>query len=238
MFLNTLNLTIAGVDMSFLKLPTGVENIVLSNAGTGKTKLGIFDSSKVKVLADLDTGIREAQGRYVLTDENTQGAASADNPVKSARLKKEMNRPYASTCWAPQMVMVDPKDRTKGYKPKVDPTTGQELVRVYIKCKGAKVDKILADMGGNPQLELQISATDLVPTLQAYRDALADMEKDSELGKYWHDNAVHNSFPPKERKDQASIDAMGHCMESDTWKKKADVVSASPYPTQAIKAKA
>ena len=240
MFLNASTSTKSELDMALIPLPKGVENVKFTRAGTGKKKQGKFDSAKEKVLADLDVGIREAQGRYMLTDENTQGAASSSNPVLSNRLvdkdknSRTMLRPYASTCWAPQMKMVESKDRTKGYEPRIDEKSGQELVRVYIKCKGAKVEELLSDMGGNPQTDLQILAGDLVATLESYRDALAEMTKENELGKYWHSVAVYNSFPPKQRASQDHINNMAHCLEVDRWVRVEDVKQESPYPSNAI----
>jgi len=223
--------------MVSLPLAEGVENVTLSGGGSRKANLGIFDSSKEKVLADLDVGIREAQGRYQLTDDNTQGAAGAGNPVESKRLDKIMERPYASTCWKPQLKRVDAKDVSKGYTPKVDPVSGQELVLIYIKCKGAKVAGLLTDIGGNTQSQLQIGANDLVKQLQSYRDALEDMDKDSELGKFWHNIAVRNAFPPKQRTSAKDIAGMAHCLEADKWVGKAEVKEESPYPSEAIKMK-
>ena len=223
--------------MALIGLPEGVKNITFTRAaGSGKKRAPIFDSSKEKVLIDLEVGIREAQGRYQLTDANTQGAASVSNHVLSNRHTDKdnesriMEKPYASTCWAPITKAVDPKDKTKGYEPKLDTETGEELVRVYIKCKGAKVEGLLADKEGNEQTELQLLASDLVPTLEYYQKALGDMTKDSELGAYWHDVAVFNAFAPKQRKSQESIDAVAHCLQSDRWEKKADVKEESPYP--------
>jgi len=214
--------------MSLIGLPEGVENITLSKAGTGKPRITtIFESSKERIVEDLDVGIREAKGRY---HGEYEGAASADNPVPSKRLNKDMNKPFSSTCWRPLMVPIE--KGAKEYKPKLNPKTGEELVRVFLKCKGTIIDKVLADMGGNPAKELQIDCTDLVKTLEHYKGALEGMEKDSPLGQFWWDNAVHNSFPPKQRKN--NISGMAHCMEEDKWVAKGDVKKESSFPSKAI----
>ena len=221
--------------MSFLDLPDGVENIILTGRGSGKKPTSIFESSKEKVVSDLTVGIREAEGRYKLTDENFQGAAAEDHPVMSKRLDKHMDKPYASTCWRPQTIRLDPKDVTQGYIPKTD-HEGNELVLVYIKCKGAKVVGLLKDMAGNPATELQINSKDLVQTLEGYKEVLSAMEKDSALGKFWHDIAIYNSFPPKQRESKL-IGTMAHCLEADAWVKKEDVKEKSPYPTKPIQSR-
>ena len=81
-----------------------------------------------------------------------------------------------------------------------------------------------------------IHIIDLVQTLEGYKEALSAMENDSALGKFWHDIAVYNSFPPKQRESKL-IGTMAHCLEADAWVKKEDVKEKSPYPTKPIQSR-
>ncbi|OUU66144.1 MAG: hypothetical protein CBC24_03975 [Candidatus Pelagibacter sp. TMED64] len=196
-----------------LKLPEGVRNVPGRTASKSRAT-GIFDSSKEKVLDDLAVSIREAEGRY---HSDNQGAASKDNPVLSARFDEYKHGAYNSMCWKVQI--------TEG-KPKVD-ADGEELLLVNIKCKGARIPGLLQDSEGETKLELTIRGCDLVETLKGYKEALSAMDKDSELGQYWHNFAVNQSFPPKEKNNRSN---WAHCLEQDKWVKKGDVKQASPYP--------
>jgi len=202
-----------------LKLPEGVKNVPGRTASKSRAT-GIFDSSKEKVLDDLAVSIREAEGRY---HSDNQGAASKDNPVESKRFGEYKHSAYNSLNWKVQ-ILIDKE--TSETSPKVD-ADGEELLLVNIKCKGARIPGLLQDSEGETKLELTIRGCDLVETLKGYKEALSAMDKDSELGQYWHNFAVKQSFPPKEKDNRSN---WAHCMEQDKWVKKGDVKQASPYP--------
>ena len=128
----------------------------------------------------------------------------------------------------------DPASRIRMHK------DGGEMVRISIKCKGAIIDGFLENKHGDPAKTLQLSSNDLITQLESYKEAIAGMDKDSAMGKHWHNAAVHNSIPPKERNkiDKDGVPKhVAHCLESDKWVKKGDVKQESPYPTVAIEAK-
>jgi len=213
-------------------LPEGIENITLARQGQAE-KLGIWDSSIKQALADIDLGIAEAKGRYHGAGD---GAASTDNPVRSLREgdDKVHTSPFTSACWSPQLTRVDKLDVTKGYVPKM--FNDEELVIVKLKCKGAIIDGVLRDLGGLPQSRLQLKATQLVPYLENLRAFVEGMDKNDEDGKHWHDNAVRNSLPPKQRKKigkDGQSSEVSHCMKQDRWVSKGSVESKSSYPSKA-----
>jgi hypothetical protein len=219
--------------MGFI-LPEGVETRTLSRKGKGAAKKGIWDSSIERALEDLDLGIAEAKGRY----HGEGGAASTDNPVASLKKGDKKNphtRPFASSCWKPQMVAiyetVDGKKKKVGDKPKIDAIENEELVIVHLKCKAAFIPIF------NGEEAIQIFARDLVRTLEALKVHVAQLKKSTGNtdGNQWHDHAVRQSYPRKDKatsiNDKGISNKYAHCMEQDMWVEIAKVERSSTYPS-------
>ena len=199
--------------MGFINIAEGVVAVKKRAGGAAKPKLGIFDSSKQRVLEDLALSITHAKGRFEGAEEGASDKA------------------YASRCWRAEYVT----DKNKNKKLRTH-SNGDELIKVYIKCKGKKISGLLVDDEGNDVDELQLASRDVIAQLENIQTALEGMEKGTALGDYWHDNAVRNSLPPAEFSSINTKTGMpkdvSHCLEADKWVENKLVSKSSPYPSQ------
>ena len=177
----------------------------------------IFKRIHARTMAAIDKSIEEANFRFHSKGLGENAPESVDE--KSGKVTPAIKdgvyvTARASQCW-------------KVHKANADSPGKGELVYVGIPC-GNKFMPWLKNKAGKTVSRVLIDSEHVVKQLKAYKASLADLDINSEMGKDFHEHAIVNTEPPKQKKSGKTTrntnkvgseneDGQYYCANADQW---------------------